>query len=282
MHFTVLVIGDDPVAQLQPFREGEKNPELLGDNIEYRLYYPDEDDDEEVDEDEYYNWSNRECFDTEGAALEYALNNGLSTHRIVYEPAQTIYDWYEIGGRWAGYYKLKKDYDPNSVMISETRDWSGQKWVAKTLDGRTDTALLSEIDLHGMLVQEAWIDRKAYRLGKKLFSLVHFDEGVAKAVEMCTKLGKIAWNENESMRTYLNEMDTTYLFKSNSEQEYIKSRSGNTLSPYGLLYEGEYYESEYWDEDDDLNEGVSWYNHIKNLLLSLPSDTRITLVDCHI
>jgi len=280
MHFTVLVIGDDPVTQLEPFREGEENPELLGDNIEYRLHYPDNP--TEAKSSNHWDWSNCEYFDLKEDAESYCEDQGVTRYTITCGPSQVIYDWYEIGGRWAGYYKLKKDYDLNRVMISETRDWSGQKWVAKTLEGRTDSALLSEIDLHGMLVQEAWIDRKAYRIGKKLFSLVHFDEGASETIYMCTELIKKAWAENESIRTYLNKIDTTCLFKSKNEQEYIKTRSGNSLSSYGLLYEGEYYQSEDWDDDDDLNEGVSWHNHIKNLLLSLPSDTRITLVDCHI
>jgi hypothetical protein len=129
MHFTVLVIGDNPIEQLQPFREGEDKPELLGDNIEYRLYYPDNP--TEAKSNNHWDWSNCEYFDSKEDAESYSKEQGMTRYTITCGTARAIYDWYEIGGRWAGYYKLKKDYNPDKVSVAEKTSYTNGNWESQ-------------------------------------------------------------------------------------------------------------------------------------------------------
>lgn len=75
-HFTVLVIGDDIEKQLAPYQENN-----MGDcPKEYMQFTEDEDYDVDEETGKKGYWSN----------------------------PNTKWDWYSVGGRWTGYFKLKK------------------------------------------------------------------------------------------------------------------------------------------------------------------------------
>lgn len=109
-HFTVLVIGENPEEQLAPFDESIEVDEYVDNTISeedkesFRQYYirnkksPADMSFEDMYEIHGESWNgNRWKKDTDGVWKNFSTYNPLSK-----------WDWYSLGGRWTGFFKLKK------------------------------------------------------------------------------------------------------------------------------------------------------------------------------
>lgn len=114
-HFTCLVIGDNPDEQLEPFSEHIKVPR-------YKI--------KDLSEDEiirFMNFYKREKPKSEVSGLDFEQlykkfgkdwngndwqkdSNGVWIETSQYNP-NSKWDWYELGGRWAGSIKLKPEIE---------------------------------------------------------------------------------------------------------------------------------------------------------------------------
>jgi len=131
-HFTVLVIGDNVDDQLEQYSEhiemdeyvtGEvtdeqkqsfidhytkEDPKLLGTSDKVATL---DEIFEELYEKKGYEWNNS----------EYKKINGVWSEVSTYNP-KSKWDWYEIGGRWAGFFMLRTNFEKQLAEIGFSRN----------------------------------------------------------------------------------------------------------------------------------------------------------------
>jgi hypothetical protein len=234
-HFTVLVIGDDVEGQLQPYDENlEVTPykEHLSprDISAMQKYY-----ETEVLEDlanHMQDWNGGDGEIDEGGLFFWSTYN-----------LRSQWDWYTVGGRWSGSFKLKAT--AKHGVLGEPGAFDNQP----TFDA--DQAYKEDIDFK-LMSEEA-----KSGLEKK------WDSAQEDGQEMCkTMYGirnddcKEAWMERQS------KFSTFAVVKDGQWHEQGK------MGWFGLVSE-------------EKAEGV-WVEEFNKLLEDLPGHTLLTVVDCHI
>lgn len=252
-HFTVLCIGEDIDSQLYPYHELEcslsrkeikKDPrakfisqytteELKKDFIRVKNEYP-----------EHY-YKNLKKFANEWHGI---FKNNKKDEWGRWTNPNSKWDWYSIGGRWTGFFKIKD----NPKYSKDIYIGSPGLMTESAKKGYADSIRICDIDFEGM---------------KK--------EKIEKAKEY--------WKE---IQKKIAEGDkTVYLIygvkEGETEQEYIDDFCG--FSTYAILKDGEWYakgEMGWWGVSS--NEDENWSIEFEKLIKSLPEDTLLTVVDCHI
>ena len=170
MHYSVLLRGRNVEDQLEPFWTDltvetelvKEKGELIDD---YKIDVPEE------------KWDGLEEEEIYQAALEYYdYNNGDysideetgNVHTSDYNP-NAQWDWYEVGGRWAGELKLKDTADPDEYSVPNfSWGWKDEDKDAILSSSGVDSALKKDIanldDLDSFVVLEdgCWYCKEEY------------------------------------------------------------------------------------------------------------------------
>lgn len=214
------------------------------------------------------------------------------------------WDWYQIGGRWNGFFKLKEGVNDRPVgnpgVFGNDPD--------RNFTGYADQATKGEIDVQGMRDEAENAARKGYQRLKYFFGgeipeietwkAVREREGLsmdekrdyyhgqepfkrlrnAKEVNEKEELGFSEEDLSQIMWTQLDEFQCT-------EDEYAKEARDKAFSTFAFIYEGEWIEKGemgWWATVSNEKEEGDWLKEFNDMFDSLPDDTLLTLVDCHI
>lgn len=274
-HFTVLVIGDDPEKQLAPYQENnmENCPEKS------LTFHADED-------------SN---IDKKTGKRGYWTNENAK------------WDWYELGGRWTGFFKarngaqtltgrpglmtepanpgyadqlLKADIDFDA-MYSEAADKAAKEYdtVMAVIGHLPVNKTWKEVlgSRQGTDVENA---RKEYAAQPRVAA---YREAADKGIREYAKAkNKGTVNENEPMYFHLMGTPDEYIV---SRDEYIGRAMRNTIIPYALVKDGKWYERGkmgWWGMSINEKDPEEWSKQVYKLLEEAPADTLLSLFDCHI
>ena len=209
-HFTVLVIGDNVKKQLAKYDENIEMPEYVQGAIS------EEDMQRMVD---YYNKENAIAIGTSDRTLVEQFEayyeehgedwdggsskkiDGVWSETSRYNP-DSKWDWYEIGGRWRGFFKKKNNLEQRLAEIGFSQNefdtlinlketnlakfhetvakYKGYEEQIKVLislynasgknqSERTDSATKGEIDFEGMRVEARAEHIKRYEMAEKIF-----------------------------------------------------------------------------------------------------------------
>lgn len=246
-HFTVLVVGDDPEGQLAPFSEEiqvdpykdyEKKPYWFNKLIAEEGGNPASMSDEAIVAWTVARW---------GSDEPYAYDSNGLYRWSTYNPLSQ-WDWYQLGGRWAGTFLVKQDVVPNT-----NSEISWVFGIGQTIDpGSTDQAYKRDIDW------EAMRERDIVRRSE------NYDEAVAEQAK-------------GTPVEFIYGVDP----KKISKEEYVAQNHG--FSTFAVLMDGEWYERGkmgWWgvvsNEDDE------WTTRFEELLTDVPEDTLLSVYDCHI
>ncbi len=167
-HFTCLVIGDNPDEQLEPFSERIKVPRYKTSDLSeldknrfvnyYNTNQPKEET-EGLDFEQLYqkfgkDWNNKEWIkDENGDWIETSTYNHHSK-----------WDWYELGGRWAGSIKLKpevEEYTKPNFSWGWDEEPKQQILSEKLCDQayKSEIANLNELKPFAVLKDGQWYER---------------------------------------------------------------------------------------------------------------------------
>lgn len=309
-HFTVLVIGDDYAGQLAPYDEEiEVEP--------YRKYA------DTKDLEWYFQIYARENEGAEEPDLE-TLANFLNKHwggdddpeeRFLYEPQGGIYqmstynprskwDWYSVGGRWAGYFKMKK-----KLKGPATRGEPGLMGSHSSRDG-ADIVRKGDVDVEEMRFERA---QEAGALWDRVHGLW---EGLPEATSWRDLLAKYQDEKGDLPEGKLSTVREEYhaqprvkaiedyntqcrkekryddeIWKNAEEfqverKEYIQEARDSALATYAYVMDGEWYAPGnmgwFGMSDDTPNSKRRFWREFNEMFDRLPDDTVLTLVDCHI
>jgi hypothetical protein len=295
-HFTVLVVGDDAEGQLARF--SEKLEVKFNDvSAEELLTYTTGEAPAEWDtDDSRWFWTSdgtlrsfTQMYDT---FFQYMKGwcgykptevNGELTYGYWFNP-DAKWDWYQLGGRWRGYFAVKPGVTDYILGHAGTFD-------NKAKPGYVDMIKKGDVDVEKMQRDEAqeateYYDKflvatdgielpKPFSEFEKEFS----DLDDARAAYHAQPFIQAMANE---LRCYQSPFKVFYI-TSGGKERYIKERVDNILSTFAALKDDVWYErGEMGWFGYAANIDAGWDLKFKELWDSIPDDTYVSLYDCHI
>ena len=209
------------------------------------------------------------------------------------------WDWYSVGGRWNGYFKLKPMTmgvlgRPGLQTMNEDYEPAGED--------RADIILKGDIDIEGMRWEAGEEAAKNYNL----FLNVTRDLPLPltwEQVQERNRTGefhengepKVDWN---AAREQYNSQPMVVALRSNretmwfdiddfmcSKETYIQRARDRALATFAVVKDGKWYERGgmgWFGVVHDEKDRDTWLREFAELIDGLPDDTMLTVVDCHI
>jgi len=287
-HFSCLVVGDNPEQQLEPFWELDLDLEELRKDHRavFRVIIEEGELEKNYNKwrDEYILKLNKAIGELEGLKSQKTPDLSLieSTKTDIknyehyledyrdpmdwvskwygysyeekkgwgyWENPNAKWDWFQLGGRWRGYFKLKLNSGVDTTLGEMGSFGNESKYDA-------DQAVKKDIDFYNM------------RIG-------NFEEA--------SRLWEEAWKnypeEDKSVRRYL-EYGIT---KEDTKESYLKRQT--SIATHAVLMDGKWYqrgEMGWWGHISNEKDLDVWEKEFNELLDNLPDDTLLSVYDLHI
>lgn len=330
-HFTVLVVGSNPEDQLAPFDENLEVPKY----VEYtreQLIEKARKEIQEYDIQTYQHFKKdpekykARCAGNPGhikyleeefplklkfneeqlyeEATKYYEKSDLGLNGEVYSTCnpKAKWDWYSLGGRWAGKFLLKKErFGKQGHHRAKDFDPS----VADLPENRVDQAYKKDIDFESMENEAAEKAAKEYDKVMEIFGdapklktwneylkdrdagLIEIDEA-REAYHNQTRI-KLAEKFCENNKIEFNELFGDFFVEYDvynlDRDAFIEMRKVQEISTFAVLMNNQWYERGsmgWWGAVSDEQDQVTWNLEFKKLLDSIPDDTLLSVYDCHI
>lgn len=284
-HFTVLVIGENVQNQLQPYHEYE----CTGIEDEYVKFVPAEENLEELQEHyeenkEKYDYTSFEEYmkDYHG----YSKENGQWGRRT---NPNAKWDWWSVGGRWTGFFKLKEGA---TGEVGELGLFSRPPKV-----GFADIVSKGDVDWDYMRNVAGEAAEKKWDLANESFKdILPFEswETIRLKNENNLDVARYQYNNQPAVIAF-NEMVkcNTDLFGWYGEAEeflvpkdvYVERIKNAAITTYAIVKDDVWYQKGkmgWWGMSSNEMSQDEWNEKFWELIQSVPDDTKLTLVDCHI
>lgn len=292
-HFSVLVVGEDIESQLEPFWEldlhqdeaamdhrAEFTPEISNDAMvdEYAKFLVDHEDYEgkyETIEDWIRDWHGY-VYSEEYDSWGYWSNPNAK------------WDWWCLGGRWAGFLKLK------SHRVGLRSD--DTSWIFRDKDpykeGYVDSAKMGDINWKVMHfdnrveAEKSWEEWEKYKAEKLLIPEEEFKERWENYLKRNSDNSKVTTETLSEFKEACIEEDGYWRFgvrKGETKEKYIARRE--IPSTFAVVKDGEWYEKGnmgWWGIVTDEKDCKDWQETFAELLEDIDPETRVSVVDCHI
>jgi hypothetical protein len=280
-HFVVLVFGDNIEKQLEKYDERKRVPEYNRGEVSEK---------DKTSMLNYYQTNNNfvgtfeECYakhgkEWDGNSLKKD-ENGVWCEFSTYNP-DSKWDWYIIGGRWSGFFKLKAAVE--QVL--------GKPGVFKNEaeKGYGDVVKKKDIDFEGMR------NDAAIKAGNRYDEIIAII-GELPDIESWESVTERITDIKEARDFYgrqpriaaLREADHHFVecedFKCTREEYVEKSRNG-AITAYSIVKDGVWYQKGdmgWWGMTSNEISDDEWNQKVAELFDSISDDTVITMVDCHI
>lgn len=284
-HFSVIVVGNNVEAQLAPYHEFE----CTGENDQYVV---DTDVTAEVQKEglDYYGLeekqvrSESEVDRADKHKFGYAIVDaeGHLIKAVRRTNPNKKWDWYEMGGRWTGFFKLKPG----------CKGETGRPGLltSPAIAGTCDSARKGDIDLEGM---RAEAEAEALALYDKAYALIGDQKwrswhdvrseyvnnidtardayNSQPAVRALKKLDEFSWDGPDGLLV--------------SREEYGARARASATAPYAIVKNGQWQargEMGWFGMSNDDMSRFDWGRKVSEEIDALPDDTLLTIVDCHI
>jgi len=315
-HFTVLVIGENPEEQLAPFDENLDLPRYVKGTKEqlikevreeiaaydkdvYQKYLKDpikysskctNDDHIKYLKNEFpkrLKWTDEECYKH---AIRYYDEEEIGENGELYSTRnnQSKWDWYSLGGRWAGFFTLRagaqgvQGHHRAKDFASITGDF-----VEDIPLVRVDQCYKKDIDIDRMRLEERadaildyqkfLIALKGEQLPPKWSKFLEQYEDIDDASESYSKLTSV-----KNLR-YAGFWDWEQFLV--GEERYIQDRVDQVITTFAVIKDGKWYERGemgWWAVVTNEKDRDAWIKEFNDLFNSLPDDTLLSMFDCHI
>lgn len=316
-HFSVLVIGENIEEQLQPFHEFEctgvndeyvidvdKTQEVL-DRVEGKGDYQNGEKEDLIEALSYYGLEERiveseEEVDRDGDhRYGFAIvQDGKLIKAVDRTNPRRQWDWWIVGGRWTGYFKLKPGSEGEVGRPGLMTPAAEAGWV--------DSALKRDIDFDGMRDFEEAEARFRHQTVVKWLghipNLTPWSE-FRKQIEAQTltpdearaayhaQPDQVRMKEIHPAKDALTEKEYNLLSWLElepygcSEDQFAARARDRAISTFALVHNSQWFEKGsmgWWGMVSDEKDENEWVTEFTKLVDSLPEDTRLTVVDCHI
>jgi hypothetical protein len=316
-HFTVLVIGNDPEKQLQPYHEYECTriedeyvidvdyTDKIKEDLERELFVGKKKDSEDYDY-EYYEERAKENFVSyeKMTRNDYFKLSETDIDKYIAEDfgvekkdgvwyrktnPNSKWDWYQLGGRWSGAFKLKQGAKGETGSPGLMSSPAEEGWV--------DQAKKCDIDFEGMRNDAQKRAEESYDKAMQYIGDISEHEIWNSLRERFEKDGKtideartayhaqprcVAWNKIE-------DKDFRYGYEvdgfSKTREEYIENARNNAVSSFAVVKDSKWYEKGkmgWWAMVSDEKDKNEWSKQFSALIDSVSDDTMFSMYDCHI
>lgn len=312
-HFTVLVVGENPEAQLAPYHEFE----CTGHDDQYVI---DVDVTEEYQKEfEEQTASAIEKGETPESAEDFV--DGWYDTKVVFDESEIDRDgkhkygyvlvkdgkiakairrtnpnakwaWYFLGGRWTGYFKLK-EVSFMGYLKTYPEHQKGDLFTPSAPDGYADSVLKKHIDVDGIRNDAESKARERYQKAMEIIG--HLPQH-KPWLEILDEHGfnddsKYLYDNQPRVIAWRNDPNVhqTFGFFSSaddfiiSEEEYVKNARNNALATFAVVMDGNWYEKGemgWWGKV--CHEKDDWAEEFNKLFDSISDDTLVSVYDCHI
>lgn len=286
-HFTVLVIGDDPESQLERYDENISVEEYSDGDVsdhekkDFMEHYANEDGAKGLDFDAMY-------------AMFGGRWNGHRWHKdddniwrsyTTYNP-DSKWDWYSLGGRWTGYFKLKD----KGVGITGCPGIM----TKPADDGWVDQARICDIDFDVMSDKD---EKDAGERYDKISNIIGPHLDTFKPWSMFVERIKNKEYDIDCAREMYHEQPLIKALEDADEHfveiekfictrdEYTKRARRSAISTFAVVKDGEWYqkgEMGWWGMTSNEIDQDEWNKRFNELIDGLPENTVLSLYDCHI
>lgn len=196
------------------------------------------------------------------------------------------WDWYSMGGRWSGFFRLKNGFpregklgDPG-VFDNDPSEMGGGL--------RADQAKKGDIDFQGMREDHV---KKCLEEYDEFHKIVN-----GREVPNWKKLSEEYKDDLDAAREIYNEdpvvkdlYDSKFFFDLEDylvpRFEYAKRCQNEAITAYALVKDGIWYEKGqmgWWGISSNEKDPNEWSAEFTKILDELPDDALLTIVDCHI
>lgn len=300
-HFNVLIIGEDPESQLAPYHEFESTGE-------YDEYVEDIDITDEIRaeyEAEKHNYDriSEFCVEWRNLPVVYSVDELTENHKYGYaiidndgNLIQAVnrtnpcakWDWYELGGRWTGFFKLKPGASGEVGLPGIGTD--------SAAPGYADQARKGDIDFDGMRQAAVAAAAKSY----DEFHAILAKHPGTKSLEACfashpdTQEGRSAAKDEYNKQPCAQEFDEAGFFLLFDDifkrfciprDEFLARAFNSAISTYAFINEGAWVacgDMGWWGISSNEIGEDAWNARFNAMLDELPDDTLLSLYDCHI
>jgi hypothetical protein len=315
-HFTVLVVGEDVDKQLAPYHEFE----CTGEDNEY---VQDVDSTEEAKQayeshlhgfikgatflefvQDYYGRKSVLFGEKPDLAEEHKYGyvlldeNGDVAKVINRTNPNKKWDWYQIGGRWNGFFKLKAGLTgvQGECGVPALFD---PDYKPPTAD-RADQCFKGDIDIEAMRDEAGATAAKNYDLFASVIEglppIVSWEEILEKhglenidaARDESARLVHILYHAQPAVKALRENKDTVWFEPNNfacSREEYIQTARDGALMTFAIVKDGKWHERGkmgWFAFVSNEKESGEWESEFNALIDSAPAYTLFTVVDCHI
>lgn len=306
-HFTVMVIGDNPEEQLEPYDENLEVDERVVGDVSYkdksnfvdvytkfvsgRNYGPTNENEaiknSKLTFDELYS---KYGTDWNGDIWRKNENN-VWVEYSTYNP-DSKWDWYQLGGRWNDFLKLKKGKKGIKGSPSLLDDQPSNK------NDYCDRALKKDIDFDGMRSKAEEDARKNYEKVLSVFggcipkvdhswkTIINDNNPYFNSMTIDEKR-EFFHNQPALIKVKEHEKELGYDFDIENYQytldEYIQKARNESISTFAVVKNGVWYEKGHmgWWACVS-NENDKWNTEFNKLLDETLDDELISIYDCHI
>jgi len=188
----------------------------------------------------------------------YKYNDSFEAFGYFYNP-NAKWDWYQIGGRWSGFWTLKEGKEG----IQGEKSWA---IVDNDIpSNECDIAKIKDIDFEAMSKKSQIRAEKNWNSCWEEYPLEYDEEG----------------KDKNSIRKLIYGIDPDNSLE--AKQKYIEN--SKICSTFAVLKDGEWYEKGevgWWGMVSNEKDQAEWDKEFEKLLKSFDPETYVAVVDCHI
>ena len=293
-HFTVMVFGYTPEKQLAPYDENIQTPprdkgEVSEEDKQSMIdhYKKPENGGLDLPFDELYKLKGE---DWDGNVL--VQHEDGSWHEYTTYNPKSKWDWYQLGGRWSGYLKLKE----GTNGTNGERSWANENEPVK--EGYADSARKMDIDIEGMKNEAGDEAGKKWDKANELLKDLPVNESWETVRRRYTKddtdftdmvVARAVYAEQPRVKAMSNSDEFGFFASPDdfnmSREQYVENARNRAISTFAVVKDGVWYEKGemgWWGMTSNEKDQDEWNKQLSSLLDSVPDETIVSIYDCHI
>lgn len=230
----------------------------------------------------------------------YRVRDGEVVEVINRTNPNSKWDWWKLGGRWAGFFKMKS----GARLEAKYRDGSdapergepGLMGSHKSPDG-FDVLRKGDVDFEGMRneagakASELWTKARAI-IDPHLDGFVPWDEVRDEMFPKEFDKSREFYNNQPAVRSLLEASrkdDSLFWLKVEEflceHDDYVQRARDSALSTFAFVKDGQWVsrgDMGFWGMVSNEKDQAEWDKHYNDMMDSLPDHTWFAVVDCHI
>lgn len=221
-----------------------------------------------------------------------------------WENPKRKWDWYQLGGRWTGFFKLKspnmeKNLGEPGVFGNEPKHDSDQAYKLQIdFKGMMESAGNEAADrydrvakLFGGTIPKLEINWKKDMWDGGKYEKLEYDEkrklyNGQPALKQLNEMRKKVWDDEANPdRDLIIGLDWNFEHYQLSREDFIQRARNSAFTTFAVLKDGKWYEKGsmgWWGCVSNEKDEGEWCNQIATLIQDLPDDTLLSVYDCHI